>query len=658
MTLSGIIENANYPNSSASTLWQNLSWTNPYCSPGIVDGKVVQILKYYKNTNPLHSLLNTGIDDNFISTITSSVRLNHKLDFITKGLSSHATISYDNNYNSRIQRSKNIMLYNIYPDPVNTTQAIFVPDRDDLPPMGYSSSYGKYRKIYFEAGLNYERSFGDHTLSGMILYIQSKEHNPNLQYMVPRGIMGTTGRIVYNYKTRYQTELNMGYNGTENFAKGKRFGFFPSYSFSWITSEEPFFPRNMLISFLKFRASYGQVGNDKIGGDRFLYRPSSYSTQTGNAQGYFFGTVGENYNRYTGMLEGNIGNPDITWERAEKTNIGMELGMFEGKKLSFTCDYFYEYRNSILANRGTIPAIVGANLPAGNIGIMENSGIEFDFSYRNNWRKINYWFKANYTYAHNKIIYKDEALNLDNPYWKQTGNPVGQHFGLIAEGFYNSWNEVNDPNRLVHMWNNNRMQPGDLKYKDINEDGVLNQNDIVPIGYPDIPEIIYGISFGLDYKGLDLSVLFQGAEHVSAYFFGRAVYPFIKKEESAKELIKERWTQERYYQGLPINFPRLTMEPDDKTDNNFQKSTFWVRDANYLRLKNVEIGYTFSKNLVNKLKVSSLRAFINGSNLYTWLPNHAFSDQFDPETRGQNSDDMSYNHPQMKTFNLGLTVKF
>jgi hypothetical protein len=381
-------------------------------------------------------------------------------------------------------------------------------------------------------------------------------------------------------------------------------------------------------------------------------------TQTGNQHGYFFGTVGQNYNWYTGMMEGNIGNPDITWEKAEKTNIGMELGLFEGKKLSLTADYFYEYRDNILANRGTIPAIVGANLPAGNIGIMENSGFEVDLGYRNNIGKFNYWLRGNYTYAHNKILFKDEAINLDNPYHKETGNPVGQHFGLISEGFYNTWDEINDAERVVHMWNNNRMQPGDLKYKDINSDGMINQNDIVPIGFPDIPEIVYGMSLGFDYKGFDMSVLFQGADHVSAYFFGRAVYPFIKKEESAKELILERWTQERYEQGLPINFPRLTMEPDDKTDNNFQKSSFWVRDANYLRLKNLELGYTFNNKLTQRLRITSLRAFINGNNIYTWLPKHAFADQFDPESRGQNSDDMSYNHPQMKTFNLGVNIKF
>jgi TonB-linked SusC/RagA family outer membrane protein len=227
VTLSGIIENTNYPNSSAATLWQNLSWTNPYCSPGIVDGKVVQIQKYYKNTNPLHSLLNTGIDENFTSTINSAVRLNHKLDFLLKGLAAHATISYDNRYNARVQRSKNIMLYNIYPDPANPTQAIFVPERDDLPPMGYSASSGKFRKIYAEVGLNYNQTFGDHTLSAMILYMQSKEHNPSLQYMVPRGILGTTGRVVYNYKNRYQTELNMGYNGTEKLCQRKAFWLFP-----------------------------------------------------------------------------------------------------------------------------------------------------------------------------------------------------------------------------------------------------------------------------------------------------------------------------------------------------------------------------------------------------------------------------------------------
>jgi hypothetical protein len=287
---------------------------------------------------------------------------------------------------------------------------------------------------------------------------------------------------------------------------------------------------------------------------------------------------------------------------------------------------------------------------------MENSGYEFEFTFKDNIKNFNYWIKGNYTYAHNKVLFKDEAPKT-YAYQNETGNRAGQFFGLVDEGFFNSWEEVNDPTRPVYAWHNNKLQPGDIKYKDINKDGFINLDDRIPSGYSNIPEIVYGLSFGFDYKGFDMSVLFQGADNVSTQFFGRSVYPFINGENSAKTIILDRWTQERYDAGLPINFPRLGLNPNREVDNNYQESTFWSRDADYVRLKNLEIGYRFGRGLVEKLKMSNLRIFVNGTNLLTW----SHSDMFDPEApanRGGSIDAEFYYYPQMVTYNFGISAQF
>src|SRR5690606_8495316 len=270
---------------------------------------------------------------------------------------------------------------------------------------------------------------------------QSKLFDPTLDFLVPQGYQGLVGRVTYDYANRYLAEFNIGYNGTENFAEGKRFGLFPAYSLGWVASEESFFPKTDYVSFLKIRGSIGEVGNDRIGGDRFLYMPSSY----GYANQYYFGTVGVNSNPYRVSNEGKIGNPDLTWERARKMNIGVELGLWRDK-IRITADLFQENRNNILASLGTVPTIVGANLPAYNLGKMKNSGFDGDISFNSRINEFIYWVKANYTYAHNVIEFRDEPSRTFS-YQTRTGQRYGQFFGLVADGFYNTWEEVNDPSR-------------------------------------------------------------------------------------------------------------------------------------------------------------------------------------------------------------------
>lgn len=657
LNISDQMEDLRGPSDSTPYILANAFAHPPTSGPGIYDGKIIENLdgQYNFIGNPLEGLIiGHGHLKQYTNQLNGSVRLNYKLDYITKGLSAHATVSYQN-YNSHTTRYvKSIITYKVSGTKDNP---VFIPQGQDGS-FSTNEYAGKNRKTYIEAGLDYSRTFGLHTVGGLLLYNQSKYYDPTLEYLVPNAYQGVVGRVTYDFDKRYLAEFDMGYNGTENFRSGKRFGFFPAYSLGWVLSEEPFFPKNRILTFLKIRGSYGEVGNDKIGGARFLYRPTSYlynSTQNDfsysavNNQ-YFFGTVGSNYTFYKTSSEGKLGNPDLTWERAKKWNVGADFVLWDNR-IKVTADYFKETRNDILTTRGTTPIIVGANMPAYNLGKMDNHGFDGEITFRDKFRNVDYWIKGVYTFARNKIKYMDEAQKL-YPYQQATGHRYNQYFGYIAEGFYNTWDEVNDPNRPVSMYNNNKIQPGDVKYKDVNGDGIINTYDQVPIGYSDFPEISYGFSFGANYKGFDMSILFQGAAHVSFRASKKSNRGF-QEDGSAVDYLKDySWTPERYAAGDKILFPHLSA--DASQQHNYVASTLWIRDASYLRLKNVEVGYTFDGNFIKHLGLQSARLYVNGTNLVTWCD--LFEGE-DPEIPTYN--DGNYEpYPIVKTVNFGLSIKF
>ena len=617
---------------------------SPIWSPGLWEDKLI----YLRNgpsgiATPVDQLLRAGYSRGYRSYLNAMVRLNYKLDFITKGLSTHGTMSYIN-MNTQDAFFPNIKQAHI-PERLPDGTVVYIPQGEESP-IYYNESVAKFRREYGEFGFDYARSFGKHNLGGLVLYNQSKLHDPTLQYMIPQGVQGIVGRATYDYDSRYMLEYNLGYNGTENFAPGKRFGFFPAYSLGWVVSNEPYFSKNDILSYLKIRGSYGEVGNDKVGGERFLYLPSSY--YYGNS--YYFGTVGVNFNSYPVANEGKIGNPDVTWERAKKTNLGAEINFWKNK-IRIVADVFQEKRDNILASLGTVPIIVGATLPAYNLGKMKNRGFDGEISFNNNYRNFNYWIKGNYTFARNTIEFMDEPANPYS-YLNRTGKRYGQNFGMLAVGFYNTWEEVNDPNRPASSWNNNKIQPGDVKYVDVNGDGILNSEDNVPIGYSNFPEKIFGVSFGGNVKGFDFSVLFQGADNVSVTYSRHARYGYREDATVPFYILEKSWTQERYEQGLPIEFPHLSVG-DDFQKHNYTASSLWIRDASYLRLKNAEIGYTFRTDFLSRIGLNSARIFANGNNLITWsnmLPG------VDPESNvaGTNSEP----YPLVRVFNFGLNIKF
>lgn len=653
-----IEEKRSGPNDDVQELMRSIYRTNPIGSPAIVDGKFVEIdlNKIGKATDPFLIMYNSH-RKKYQNYLEGSFRLDYDLGFITNGLRTHATVSMDNYSMQVVSYSKPREQYKAVKTENNET--VLLKLWEDA---GFSSNSesGKRRQSYAEFGLDYTRSFSDkHNITALLLYNQQKKFNPGYQYSIPMGYQGMVGRVAYDYKNKYLVEINAGYNGNENFAPGKRFGFFPAYSLGWVLSEEPFYPKNEIVSFVKFRGSYGEVGNDRVGGNRFIYLPSAY---TYRPTAYTWGEAISTIAKYPGAMEEKIGNPDVTWERAKKLNVGVELLFFKNK-LRIIADYFQEKRDNILMIPNTIPNVagIGSNAASANIGKMDNYGFDGEIGFDDRIHNFHYWVKTNLTYAKNTIVFRDEVEN-PYPYLMRTGQAYGQPFGYAAEGLYNSWDEVSDAYRPFYIPQNNFVQPGVVKYIDINGDGKIDQFDQAPIGYPFFPEVNYGLSIGGDYKGFDFSFLFQGATRVT--FIGNAMH--ISGWDSwagAPEYLKESWSLERYKQGLPINFPHLSVGGETSVAN-LLTSSYFAENASYIRLKNAEIGFRFDGfSFMKNIGVKNLRIYCNGSNLWTWAY-AGLEDRFpgvDPEDRPLITMEGNYNrsvYPRIWVMNFGLNLYF
>ncbi|MDR0864027.1 MAG: TonB-dependent receptor [Candidatus Symbiothrix sp.] len=622
------------PQWSMGNLLAGLTTTPASASPGIIDNQLISIPR---GTSPMIPFTK-GWSRNYENNLNGSIRLTYKMDYLLKGLSLRGAVSYKNfNTDKREYKLQGIS----YSAQRLSDGSIAFLSPGNESPMQFGWEIDKSTLVYMEGGAEYTQHFGSHNVTGLILYNQQKLYAPYLAFLIPEGIQGLVGRATYNYKNRYLAEFNIGYNGSENFVEGRRFGVFPAYSLGWVMTEEPFFTENEYVTFAKIRGAYGVVGNQKIGGDRFLYRPTAYEYE-GDA--YFLGPQ-VSAQGWKGSLEGKMGNPLLTWETAVKKNIGIDARFWKNK-IDLTFDYFVENRDNILWNRKTIPAIIGANMPAYNLGEMKNSGWDGEISYYDKWGKVNYFVRANYTYAHNVVEYWDEVART-YAYRNTTGMRHDQYFGFIADGIYNTWEEVNDVNRPVYR-NNNNIQPGDIIFRDVNGDGYIDEDDQVPIGYSNFPEVMFGVALGANWNNFDVSVLFQGADRVST-MPGRSIKQGFWQKSGATEDLLRSWTQERYEQGLPIAYPRYAA---DNSVHNYQTSTFWLENARYLRLKNAEIGYTFRQDYLKKIGVGSVRFYVNGSNLITWCT--LFKGE-DPEFPSGNNDDP---YPVTRIFNVGLNINF
>ena len=635
----------NAPDASGAIRYIQLS--NPIGAPGMIDGLFISNpTPLVQGGNPILSIYSMNYSRRYTNYLDGSFRANYLLDQVTKGLSVHGTISYKNYNFQNTYYWKGYDSYTAIKQADNTTKIV---------QSGFAGSTGggtletnKNRMTYSEFGFDYSRTFGDHSFTCLLLYNQTKFFDPGLQYVIPRGYQGLVGRAGYSYKSRYMGEFDFGYNGTENFAPGKRFGFFPAASLGWILSEEPFFPKNNIISFIKLRGSYGEVGNDKIGNDRFLYRPNSYSYNSG---AYFFGLAGTSSFSYTGAMEGKIGNPDVTWERAKKSDIGVDLTLFNDH-IKVTADVFREMRDNILTTRNTIPFYVGggSNLPVVNIGSMRNQGYDGEISYNNKIGDFFYRLGFNMSYAVNRVLFQDEVRQLWD-YQYRTGQRSGQIFGNVGQGFYNSWEEVNPAYRAKVNSSNDFVQPGDQHWRDVNGDGIVDGYDSAPVGTTEFPEKVFGFTGSFTYKKWDLNFLFQGATNVVFSASGEYYMVANQDRDAGAAYLLNRWSLENYQNGNPIYFPRQTPGSGLSGSNA-------VVDASYIRLRSLEISYSLEKvGVLKLLGLNSTRIYLNGSNLLTWAPAmHKMFPGVDPENIGAYGNNEPY--PRTSVFNLGVNIKF
>ena len=647
LTAGGRVGVTNQPNAKdgMDQLFRLIYWSVPYSGPGIVDDKYLMSNNDYipmQKKDGLDPFYGRGFTNRLNNTLNFDIDVVQDLKFITQGLRFRTKIAYNTSYSHSKVRNSSVASYLPYyrkdvdEDAAADDMTIVYRKSGSEGNLGYYENYGKGRNWYMEAGFNYNRTFGSHNVGGLVLYNQNKVYYPSQFREIPTGLVGLVGRVTYDYKTKYLLDVNIGYNGSENFIRERRFGFFPAFSAGWIVSEEAFFAGIPFVDYLKLRASYGLVGNDKIGGDRFLYLPDSYNASSG---GYNFGT--DNPTNQTAASEGQIGNPFVTWETARKQNIGVDMKLFNGK-LGLNFDYFHENREDILTYRGTVPGYVAYDLPAVNIGEVENKGFEVEAKWNH---KVNgalrYWTNFNVSHAKNTIIFMDEVPQNEE-YLYRTGHAVSQPFGYIFDRFF-SESDIGDESIPNHQYD---LQPGDMVYKDLNDDGAITQDDQQPIGYPEYPEFTFGANLGFQWKNLDLSMSWAGATLTSRMLGEtyRVAFGATQDRSLLQYMAEGRWTPETANEAT---YPRMTLIGQD---NNTKDSDFWLRDASYLRLKNMEVGYNFSGSLLKRFGISNLRAFLNGYNLLTFDS----LDITDPETRpGSRST-----YPLTKIYNVGFKLNF
>lgn len=660
LTIGEIIGNKHEP-IGGNQGWAALGVSQPFSSPGIIDGKLIQNGSQYFGNMRLISVLSkvygNGYRDNLRNTMTLNMDIIQRLDFILKGLSFQLKGAYNSYYSFNKERPQTVRTYiphyesyingsGLNPGDEGYDYTILYRIGNSDSELGYSESSSKDRDWYLEASLRYARKFNKaHNVTALLLYNQSKNYYPAQFVAQPSAYVGLVGRITYDYKTKYLFEFNAGYNGSENFAPGKtRYGFFPAVSVGWIISEEPFMKNQNVVNYLKIRATYGLVGNDNMSNNRYLYLPTSYTLKK---SGYNFG-IDTPQNAYM-AVEGRIGNPDVTWETARKQNYGIEATFFKSR-LKLTADYFREYRDDILIQRRTVPAVVSLSsslLPVVNMGEVRNAGFEVELKWAQTVKRFNYWISANTSFARNKVLFMDE-IEPNEPYMAKTGRPMGLLYGYVADGFYNE-SDFNPDGTLVSGLPDPgvKVYPGDVKYKDLNNDKFINTDDETFIGYPVRPELTFGLNYGIRYKGFELTMNWAGATNRSIMLGDEYRIPFGEGCNRAlpKYMAEERWTQEK---SLSATMPRFSQ---NSMTHNYKNSSLWVRDASYIRLKTMKIGYTFQNNvLLKKLGISRLNLYLSGYNLLTFDK----LEYFDPEAT-PNHDIM---YPITYTYNAGIVVTF
>ena len=604
--------------------------------------------------NPYANMIR-GYKDESYNNVLATVEIKQNLDFLTKGLKARFLVNTSRYSFYNLERKYNPFYYTLANYDFQSDQYTLIA----LNP-NQGTEYLEYQEgaktiantVYFEGALNYNRTINErHELSGMLVGIIREEkyaNNGNLQTSLPYRNLGLSGRFTYALDSKYFGEFNFGFNGSERFAKNERFGFFPSFGFGWYASNEEFLkPYEDIITKLKLKGTYGLVGNDQIGSsaDRFFY--ISQVNLNDGPMGSMFGQEFSNW--INGVSIDRYANDQITWEKATMMNLGLELGLFG--KIDFQADYFTEYRSNILMDRAQIPATMGLQAPIrANVGEASSKGFEFTIDYKDDLTSdLFVSARANFSYATSQYeVYEElDYVTAGLPWRSRIGLNLSQPWGYIAERLF--IDEADIANSPVQTFG--EYMPGDIKYKDINNDGVIDINDEVPIGYPTTPEIIYGFGVSSSYKNFDLSFFFQGSARSSFFIDAYRTSPFIDTSGSAigNNALLTAWANDHWSENdrnLYAAWPRLS---DQLIDNNNRNSTWWLRDGSFLRLKSLEIGYSMNEELIQKAKLESARLYISTTNLFTISKFKIW----DVEMGGN-----GLGYPIQRGINLGLNMNF
>lgn len=647
------------PIDSGTELFKKVMWSNPVLFPAVYapdenNKHAKQIL--FGNAgdgtyrNPYAEMVK-GYKNSSTSKMLSQIELHQKLDFVVEGLSARFMANTDRYSSFDVKR-----FYTPYYYSMETYDK--VEDQYTLKSLNEGSEALQYDEgdkavnssFYMETALTYTREFAEkHAVSGLLVYTMRERLSGNagsLQLSLPFRNVGVAGRFTYGYDSRYFGEVNFGYNGSERFSKEERFGFFPSAGLGWIPSNENYYPDGLkkILPKLKFKATYGLVGNDQIGSDsdRFFYLSE---VNINNAdKGASFGTD-FGYNR-PGVSISRYENPLISWETAYKMNLGIEFNLFD--KFEVQADYFTERRTNILMSRSAVPPTMGLQAtPNANVGEAQGGGFEFSLDYNHSFNN-GLWLtgRGNFTYATSEFkVYEEPDYSNSTPWKSHVGQSLGQTWGYVAERlFVDELDIYNSP--VQNFGGDYDLMPGDIKYKDVNKDGKITDLDKVPIGYPqNAPEIIYGFGLSAGYQGFDFSCFFQGSARSSFWIDPNETQPF----KNGQHALMQAYADSHWSEGnrdLYALWPRLS---EGTVNNNQQTSTWFMRDGSFLRLKSVELGYTVPQKITKKAFVSMLRVYLSGSNLLTFSK----FDLWDPEMGGN-----GLGYPLQKVFNAGIQLNF
>ncbi|MNH96635.1 TonB dependent receptor [compost metagenome] len=641
LNIGGYLQDRTRAPQSVDELFQEAFTIPPYVHPTIYSSG--EIPRTPQRTNPWALATQRGYERISASKIESLFAVEQDLSFWLKGLKARGLFSFDRYSNTSVVRSKSPDYYNPAIGRDENGKLKLVIDSYGQEFLGYekNSDWGD-KSMYLEGAINYVQSFGGHNVEGMFLYNQRNYDNGDL---LPYRNQGIAGRFSYNYSNRYIGEFNFGYNGSENFAPGKRYGFFPSFALGWYISEEPFMEHlKSTFSKIKLRGSYGLVGNDKLDGRRF-----AYITTINETGGYSWG-LNNDFKR-SGRMEGDQGNSGLTWETAAKSNIGFELGLW--KTLEFQLDLFNEDRKNIFMQRRSIPGSSGfTNAPWANFGRVNNKGIDMSLELN---RQLNpnlfLSVRSTFTYALNKILEQDEPSAVIGTSRSSTGKPIGQLFGFIDEGLFTDADFLDIANGTLrsdiprHTFG--PVRPGDIRYRDLNGDGVVDALDRTAIGGTEDPQIVFGFGSNLRYKAVDFGFFFQGVSRTYRIIGGSNFIPGSANGAMGNifDNVSDRWTLDNPRQD--VFYPRLS---DYQSANNNLASTWWLRDMSFIRLRNIELGYSLPSKILDHLAIRNFRIFLRGNNLLT------VSDfkLWDPELGVNNG--MRY--PIMKSVSMGLELNF